>query len=192
MIALLEEYIAAEREFRQILAEMELISYGRTQSFNTSGGGKGENDDPMPTGESWPMHQQWRSLWMRCKPRDRPELVRDARTDLEAWRIRCVIVNDTDYGETDLILDQGKGRSVEDVARTFNTTPTRVRRLRLRANRDSEFGMPADLPEKGARIPGAEERVANLAAQGCTLRQITMQTGVPKDTVRRMMLKQAA
>jgi hypothetical protein len=54
--------------------------------------------------------------------------------------------------------------------------------------REPQFGMPLDMaPVKD----NSRDRVLNLASQGCTLRQIEMQTGKPRETVRRW-LKEAA
>ena len=172
---LAREYVVAAREFRQILAEMELVSYGKTQAFNSSGGGRSENPDPTPTGESWPMHLRWRAEWAKTKPSNRPDLVRDARTELEAWRLRCVTLPDDEYDEAAWIIEDGEGLTPEHVARRHNTTPSRIRSLRIRAGRD---------PETGHKLAasGAPPRVQDLVERGLGARQIAMLTGVARST----------
>lgn len=183
-LELVGEYMLAEREFRQILTEMQLLGYGKTQSFNALA--KGENPDPSPSGESWPMHLQWEHRWRESKPADRPDLVRDARTDLDSWKVGGLGHGVDDFDETAWIIADGEGYAPEEVARRYNTTPTRIRRLRLKNDRDAEMGLPY-APVKD----DSSERVLYLHSKGCTLRQIEMQTGVSKSRVQRLV-KEAA
>jgi hypothetical protein len=48
----------ADREARQVLAELELISHGKCASYNSSGAG--ESTAVLPQGESRPPHEYWR------------------------------------------------------------------------------------------------------------------------------------
>jgi hypothetical protein len=73
-----------EVEFRQVLAEFELISHGKTQSWDTSGG-KSENPDPRPHGESKPFHEYWAYRWTLEPVSGRPALLADAREALRCW-----------------------------------------------------------------------------------------------------------
>lgn len=174
MIALLEEYLQAERDFKQVLVEMMMLGYGKTQSFNSDGGGRSENPDPTPTGEGNPLHHRWQWRWEKSRPRDRVELVRDARTDLEAWRIRCVYTPEA-FDETAWIIEDGEGYDAEEVARRFNTTPSRIRSLRIRNGRDIDTGekLQADAPAP---------RVQDLVERGLAARQIAMLTGTKRST----------
>ena len=184
---LAREYAQAAREFRQILAEMEMLGYGKTQAFNTSGGGRSENPDPTPTGESWPMHLRWRAEWAKTKPAARPDLVRDARTELEAWKLRCVTFTDDEFDETAWIIEDGAGHKPEDVARRYNTTPTRIRRLRVKHGRDSETGEQAvaQISESASR----ETRVVMLTQRGLSSREVAAQVGLHKTQVLRILAR---
>jgi hypothetical protein len=57
-------------------------------------------------------------------------------------------------------------------------------KLRREDDREAEFGLPTQFarPKDNGR-----DRVLNLASQGCTLRQIAMQTGLHKTQVQRML-----
>jgi hypothetical protein len=178
-----------EREFRQVLAEMSLLQYGKTQSFNGSGG-KSENPDPRPSGEAHPMHEYWAERWTLESVTGRGALLTDAREALRAWKVRTAPVTDS-WDEHKAILEEGQGHAADVVARRFGRTPTYVRRLRLRAEdpkRESEFGLPVSgEPTRAETKQQDRVRVLNLASQGCTMRQIEMQTKVPRETVRRWM-----
>jgi hypothetical protein len=176
--------LSVESDFRQVLAEMSLLQYGKTQAFNGSGG-KSENPDPRPSGEAHPMHEYWAERWTLESVTGRGALLTDAREALRAWKVRTVPVEDS-WDEKAAILEDGQGFAAADVARRFQRSVTYVMRLRDDAtnpSREPEFGMPLDMRPKD----NSRERVLNLAAQGCTLRQIEMQTGVKRETVRRWM-----
>jgi hypothetical protein len=176
-----------ERAMRQVLAELQLLQYGKTQSFNAAGG-RSENPDPRPSGESRPLADHWRDEWTR-EPSERT--LTAARAELATWKKRQAPAVDVDPSLEDLVLEDGQGYAAEQVASRFGIAVSRVVRIRLRASsprREAEFGMPVDgLVVKDS----SRERVVNLARQGCTLRQIAVQTDVPRETVRRWM-KEAA
>jgi hypothetical protein len=177
------------REARQVLAELELISHGKCASYNSSGAG--ESTAVLPQGESRPPHEYWRHQFAAATERELPGLVREARKELEAWRVRQAPVTDT-WDESDAILKEGQGHAADVVARRFQRTTTYVRKLRLSEGRESEFGLPIESEPTRAETKAIDrERVSNLASRGCTLRQIKMQTGVPTETVRRW-LREAA
>lgn len=176
-----------EREMRQVLAEMSLLQYGKTQAFNASGG-KSENPDPRPSGEAWPLADKWAERWA-----DDPTsaTLADARAELQSWKVRTAPVTDV-WNERDAILNEGQGFAADVVARRFQRTVTYVRKLRLKDDRESEYGLPIDSQPTRAETKAQDrQRVENLASRGCTLRQIKMQTGVPTETVRRW-LREAA
>lgn len=178
------------REARQVLAELELISHGKTAALNSSGAG--ENPNVLPFGESRPPHEYWRGRFNDASTDyELADLVRQARDELAAWRVRQAPVTDT-WDESDAILKEGQGHAADVVARRFQRTTTYVRKLRLSEGRESEFGLPIENEPTRAETKAIDrERVTNLASRGCTLRQIKMQTGVPTETVRRW-LREAA
>lgn len=169
-----------EHAMRQVLAEMTLISYGKTQAFDASGG-KSENPDPRPSGESKPMVDHWRERFEHERSHRTLEQAREA---LDAWKRRATPAPEFTYDEDAEILKTGEGFSVDQVARKFGCTPTRVRKLRMAADRDTEFGLPKEFARVVAATP---DRIRDLAAQGCTERQIAFQVSVSKSTVRRAL-----
>lgn len=177
-----------DRDFRQVLAELELLSHGKTAALNSSGAG--ENTAVLPYGETRPPHEYWRARYAAAAETDRAGILEHARRELDIWKKRQAPAEDT-WDEKDAILKDGEGFSAADVARRFQRSVTYVMKLRDDAKdprREPQFGMPIDMsPVKD----NSRERVLNLAAQGCTLRQIEMQTGKPRETVRRW-LKEAA
>lgn len=173
------------RDARQVLAELELISHGKSASYNSSGAG--ETTAVLPQGEARPPHEYWRREFEAASPSDLPGLIRDARSELDAWKRRQAPVADA-WDERKAILEDGEGFSADVVARRFQRSVTYVMKLRRADDREAEFGMPTRFVQH--RDDG-RDRVLNLAAQGCTLRQIAMQTGLHKTQVQRM-LKQAA
>jgi hypothetical protein len=175
-----------ESAMRQLLAEMTLLQYGRTQAFAASSGDT--ERDPRPAGEACPLAEKWLHEWQRSPCEDTLLM---ARAELDAWKRSVPRDEDHEWDEDEWILRDGEGFGAEQVARKFNRTPTMIRRLRVKNDRESEFGLSTRFPQAKERVPDAEARVANLAAQGCTLRQIEMQTGVKRETVRRWM-KEAA
>jgi hypothetical protein len=179
--------MSLEHDFRQVLAEMSLLQYGKTQAFDASGG-KSENPDPRPSGEAWPLADKWAERWAENPTSD---TLAGARAELQSWKVRQTPVVDT-WDESDAILKEGQGHAADVVARRFQRTTTYVRKLRLSEGRESEFGLPIENEPTRAETKAIDrERVANLAQRGCTLRQIKMQTGVPTETVRRW-LREAA
>lgn len=176
--------MSLEHDFRQVLAEMSLLQYGKTQAFDASGG-KSENPDPRPSGEAWPLADKWAERWAENPTSD---TLAGARAELQSWKVRQTPAEDC-WNERDAILEEGEGHAADVVARRFARTPTYIRRLRLKAEdpkRESEYGLPVDrsLPKDNST-----DRVNNLASQGCTLNQIAMQTGLHKTQVRRILVR---
>lgn len=173
-----------EREMRTVLAQMALIQYGRTQSFSKS---SRSEPDPRPSGEAHPLAETWREEWRRRPTRDTLDM---ARAELDAWK-RSATVETDGSGFEDWVVEDGEGFAVAQVAGKFGIAEARVRRIRLKADRESEFGLPARFAHHRESAGTKEARVRDLTSKGCTLRQIALQTGVPRETVRRWM-KEAA
>lgn len=185
--------MSLEAEMRQLLAEMSLLQYGKTQAFDASGG-KSESPDPRPSGESHPMAEKWLNLWNGVLLGDlerakefRRGILEGARDELRAWKVRQAPADTNGSSEDDWVIEDGEGLTPDEAAMRFKRTPAMIRRLRLAKGRESERGLPYDRPE--ARVPGADERVANLYERGCTLNQIALQTGLHKTQVRRILLR---
>jgi hypothetical protein len=176
-----------DREIRQVCAELELLSHGKTVSYNSSG--RGESDAVVPQGEASPPHLEYKARWTDA-PDDhhRQRVLDEARQYLRAWKKREEPAEGDGSTEDDWIVRDGEGYEAEQVARKFNTTVSRVRKLRMADDRDTEFGLPTRFAPRQAATP---ERIQNLADQGCTERQIAFQAGVSKTTVRRALGKAA-
>lgn len=169
-------------EMRAVILAMRMLGGGKCQSFNSSGG-KSENPDPRPQGEPDPLADHWVREWAREASERTLEA---ARAELRAWKRRETPAEDDGTDFEQWVLDDGEGYAVAQVASKFGVAESRVRRIRLKAGRESEFGVAGGFQRDNSR-----DRVLNLASQGCTLRQIEMQTGVSKSKVQRW-LKDAA
>lgn len=157
------------QEMRKVLAELELLSHGKATSWNASGTGKA--DSRPPSGEGFPPHVEFR-LQFEADPSW--VVVEEARAVLKAWRVRQAPASGDDSSEDDWILDDGEGFTAEEVAKRFNTTPSRVRLVRTRKDRDMEMGLSTN----GRPAP----KLRDLVEQGLTARQIEMLTGTARST----------
>jgi hypothetical protein len=78
------------REFRQILAELEMISHGTTAKigYTTAHG----NDRELPPGESNPPHLRYRALWdQQITPEGKDKVLRAAKHELDTLRRRPTV-----------------------------------------------------------------------------------------------------
>lgn len=175
------------REARQLLAELELISHGSTQSWNSSG--RGESSAAFPPGESAPPHLHWRARFTVAHPEALPALIEAARTDLKALRTRSNQAPASISVDL-LVIEDGTGYSPEHVAHSYGLTPAHIRRIRERAGRSIETGQA---PDDRCTLDPIEraQRVRDLAAKGMTQKQIAMAVGCNQATVSRD-LKRAA
>lgn len=170
-----------ESEMRQVLLSMQLLGSGRTQNFNAQPG-RSENPDPRPSGEPNPIADEWAAQWDR-DPSERT--LAAATAALRAWKVRDVPAVTDGTSEDDWILEK-EGFAAEQVARYFNTTASRVRRLRLKHDRSAEYGV-----ETQALLPSAskETRVALLSERGLSSRQVADQVGLHKTQVLRILAR---
>jgi hypothetical protein len=175
-------------EFRQTLAELEMLSHGRTQSY-AAATAPGESEGyGRPPGSEFPPHIVWRSEWMKAKDDHRRyEVMRLATEELASYRrsSRTVtVVEETEEELEERVVKTGKGWTVEETARHCRCTPTFVRRARLKAGVNAVTGaQPKDKPQ----TDDPRERARQLAGEGYTERQIVMLTGLAKTTIRRLL-----
>lgn len=174
------------RHVRQLLAELELISHGSTQSWN-SAGGHGDSEQALPYGESNPPHLWLRALYLEHRSLWVVTLMRDALREAHGQVDRSHVVGETREQEDNRIL-QTKG-TADEVALRFNCTKTRVRRLRLAKGHD-EMGYKVEVGLPDVELLPAAEAV-RMAGNGMSERQIAFALGEHRTTVTRW-LKRAA
>ena len=174
---------------RQLLAELELLSHGSTTAWNPTGGST--DDAVVPYGESNPPHLRLRSRYLeQTDDAGRAGVVDEMRTTLRGQRgvgvDRSAVVGETREDQDARILQSGEDFSPEEVARRFDCTPTRVRRLRLADGRDVERGRrhaPGAPGEDGAT------EAQRMKANGMSERQIALALGRHRTTVTRWLKK---
>lgn len=182
--------IEMPREFRQILAQLELISHGTTQSWSPGHGG--EKDVVFPPGEKTPPHVYWRTRWLEATDEDaRTAAWSGARKELESLSTRSIteISVETEEQLAKRVVKDGEGWTVEEVAQRMRCTTTFVRRARLKDGRNTETGVKPE--EMIADFADRREQARELAERNLTERQIVAITGLPKSTVRRVLGKAA-
>lgn len=173
---------------RLLLAELEMLPHGSTASWNPTGGGEG--DDPRPPGCGNPPHLELRARYLKAETdADRGEAVAAMKRTLREYRgagvDRSRVVGETRHDESLRILAEGEGFTPKEVALRFRCTPTRVRQLRLAADRDAELG---HLVEPEAIAPEDDDDALIAAARrmkgrGMSVRLIGLELGRPKSTI---------
>jgi len=154
------------RDARQVLAEMELLSYGKAATIGGSTRG-GDDRHPVPQGDARPLHDQWRAVFLRCAAHDLAELVREARRDMESVRRRdpATLVepaDDRDAWEVRLI-EEGEGHEARDVAVAFSTSVQVVEKLRRKFKRDYLGYHLTQLPGESVRQMAARTGMSKSA-----------------------------
>jgi hypothetical protein len=182
--------ITIPKEVRQLLAELELLSHGSTTAWNPTGGGSAAEDAGIPHGESNPPHLRLRAQYLeQADDAGRERVVEEMRTTLRGRRgptaDRGAVTGETRAEEDARILQSGEGFDVLDVARRFDCTSSRVRRLRLADGRDAERGHRVD---QQAGDDDAQ-RARRMKAQGMSERQIALALGRHRTTVTRWLKK---
>jgi hypothetical protein len=151
-----------------------LVQHGATLRYERAR--PSADPSPFPMGDGHPPIEYWWGRYCRAgsdAERDRVEEL--ANEALCAWRRRP---DPPPEGETveqwvDRIIKEGEGWSAADVALAERCTPRMVRRWRMERERNPETG----------RVEGSLQHARELRAQGLTLRQVAMMTGIPKSTL---------
>lgn len=175
-----------DREMRSLLAQLELLSHGKCQSFNATA--KGESEDARPFGEQYPPHEEFRARWNAAPAGKRPDVLREARMVLEAWQGRNRSHGAQEWDEEAWIIKDGQGFDAVAVARRFNTSAERVRKIRRADGREADFGMKCAVPESADRT----ENVLRLLEKGLSTRAVALIEKVPKSEVQRIKQRSAA
>lgn len=154
------------RQFRQILAELELLSNVSAASYESNGHSIPHSTPPpgvrLDGGSQKPPYEYWRERWLRAVWSDheaelresapittrRRDVIEKAQADLDSYRKRTegVVVGETEAELEARIVREGEGWSVEQVAQHCRCTVTFARKARLKAARSVETGKaPKDL-----------------------------------------------
>lgn len=182
------------RTARQVLAELQLLMHGKTTSYNSSGGGRSENENAVPQGESNPPHEVWRRRMEKATPEKLPGLIIEARGELEAIRGYGRAAQPKPKGESRgeweaRLIREGEGFDARDVAVKFHTSVRVVTTLRANAGRDPSKG--GSLVPVEASVEARRERVEQLRRGGASTRQIARLTGEAQTQVVRWTRKAA-
>lgn len=200
-VADLASTVDLDREMRQVLIEMTLLSYGSTQQWNSAGGG-GESDGIPGHLLAWSgeknarpsrrtLFDSWLDTYEKADSDEkRADVVDHARNALDEWRgygrqaaARGTVMSD---GEVlrERILVEGKGWPAQVVADALRCTATFVRKVRLAAEKDEDgHDVQAALDE----AEDARSRVLALKGKNLSQRQIALLTGVSGRTVGRIL-----
>lgn len=171
--------------FRQVLAELELLSHGTTQAFNSSG--IAAERDPRPSGEANPPHLTFRQQWDDAVDDEARERVHaEAVGYLLEWRGQ---LKPAPVRELDL-----RG----DVLRMAGFTPKEIaNRLGGIVSQGQVIGWRGDAGLcVSTGYPRVEDeptrvRALRLWGQGLTASQIALSCGVSRQAISQL-LKRAA
>ena len=177
--------MSVDREMRSVLAQLELLSHGKAMNWNPTA--RGESDDARPFGEQHPPHEVFRKRWIEAPAHKRPDVLREAREALDTWKGVGRAQQAQEWDEEAWILKDGEGFEAVEVARRFNTSAERVRKLRLKHGRCGEFGKPYVEPEQVDRT----ERVLYLLRKQMSVRAVAAQVGLHATQVQRIRKKAA-
>lgn len=158
----------------RLLIGYALIGYGSVRVYETP---RTNGDTPLPTGEAHPPLEHWAALLPMCGTIEEIRGVLEmAQSELRDWKRRP---DPPPEGETLVELKERvlsySGWEPKDVALACRCTPTLVRRARTEAERNPETG----------REEGSLQHARDLLAQGMSLRQVAILTGISKSTLHR-------
>lgn len=187
---------------RSVLAQLELISSGTTQAYNSGGGGGGEGK-PKPAGCNGAEHLFWGHQYgppfapeSRGSARDdtaRSAIIDGAEQELQQLRGHGIAANsrpsETPEAFRERVLEETEGRAPEEVAAsTLRVSARTLRKWRREDGRNPETGMTVTV-----KLPPALRRVRaqELAGQGLKQEQIARRLGEHHMTIQRDLKKAA-
>lgn len=165
---------------RPILARLQLLMHGTTQSLGPVTRARGTPEHNRPPGEIKPPHEVFAERIRAAASADEAlRVVIEARKALKNATRRTMMVTSFETADelAERIRADGEGWAVKDVAMAMRCTPTFVRRARLESDRD---------PETGYSVPDAEDVMAvaqQLREGGRSYRVIAQLTGIPRSTL---------
>jgi len=191
-----------DRQMRAVLAELSVCSHVPARAWGPTGRSRGGDEPPgggRPPGDLGPeaFARRYGSPFHTCTRNCRHRLVEgdtgrefvlgQARAELRSLRgggLRRVVVREIETLDElkQRIVADGEGKSVNDAAVYFCTGQSIVRAARREADRDLDFGRPAEpMPDPARRRARARE----LKAAKYSTAQIAWSLGVSRRTVAR-------
>lgn len=175
------------KEFRQVLAELELLSHGSVQAWNKTAPGVDRN--PRPHGETLPPHEEFAIDWWCAGSADaRVDVLEAARRYLKEWKghKRSAPTKVRTQAEIDREMRSFTGWTPREIAkRTGNVvTEGMVMKWRRAHAVDPSTGYQVKVESK-------REQVVRLNSDGMKAAEIATITGTTRQAVSQM-LKRAA
>jgi plasmid maintenance system antidote protein VapI len=173
-----------ERQIRQVLAQLELVSHGTITAYNSSGGHAAESGRALPPGELKPPHEFYRQQFAETTgDHDRSKLLEQAQAELGAITKRPIAIE----GLTDAQILEEKilekdGWSDVDLAKHLRCTSGHVRRVRNSAGKD---GVTGELLELSA--VDRSDLAAAMQTRGLNQEEIAKRMGISQPTVSRLL-----
>lgn len=173
------------QQMQNVLLELMMLMHGSTSSWNPTTSGDRERD-PRPSGDSNPIAEQFAHRYDQATSEiAKRRVLHDARDELDQWRgygIQRVA------GETQAAIDarmvrEGEGWTLDEVARAFSCTKTRVR------NACADHGIEIDYQNRLCAA-GAVSRASIAAAMkeaGSTQQQIADTLGIHQSQISRLI-----
>lgn len=174
-----------DRQARQILADLELISHGTITAYNSSGG-HGNSARVIPPGEAFPPHLEYRRRYAECETDEqRDQVIKDAQSELEAIRRRPLLapagLSDAEVLEARVL--ELTGWVANEIARSLHCTVGQVRRIRTNAGRDGQTGEVLDLSAADRSDLAARMKSEQRLSQS----EIAKRMGISEATVSRLL-----
>lgn len=156
-----------DRDLRQVLAELELVSAGTIYSYNPVGTKTGFSSSLPVSGDASPPHIHYRQIYnAQNDDWGRRQVIKQARDALDKLKRRTIPDGWTEKPEdtddrTERLLRLGEGVPLHEAAMRLNCAPSELRQLRKDAKRDVYLG--EKLPDQTARTD--REDLATRARQ---------------------------
>jgi len=168
-------------EAHQLFIDLQLLPHGSTTSWNPTGTIK--PGTRAPSGESRPWHDEFLDDYRRHGHRAITYWRGELKRIRGHGRIR--IIGESIADEDRRIAREGIGWMIEDVARKFRCTPTRVRRACLTHGVTINNGILARAT--ASEGVGRARQALAFADEGLTQQQIATLMGTSQPTIHRLL-----
>ncbi len=166
-----------DREMRDVLIRLSLVSQMPARVYGAGGGGHPSSCEP--TGNSRPSYERLRSDYEHATTNAERQRVLDrAKAELAPGKIASI---KADVGLDEIIVEDGEGYDAQMVAERYGLNPNHVRRIRQRAERRADNGAKLDAERLPTDRRRAEAR--RMRSKGMSTRQIAAVLGVKQPTI---------